>query len=249
MFLIKPEINMDTISTEEIFSRNVIIPILYVIFSSLALFSIIQANKKSEKAKNVRPVIFMRLCGMVLFGLIPVLFLWILPGYTISQLGLNMNRFAGSLIWIVILGAFLISMNFFLTRNPKNVKNYPQIQKESWSFYFILINTLSWAGYLFAYEFMFRGLLLFPLVNHLGIATAIILNTILYSATHFYKGMHEVIGAIPLGIVFCLLTIEYGNIWIAFFSHLCLALSCEYFALFRQQKTGNLQLKKSSSGK
>jgi membrane protease YdiL (CAAX protease family) len=164
-----------------------------------------------------------------------------LPGYTISQVGINMNRFAGSLLWIVILGAFLISMNFFLTRNPKSLKSYPQIQKESWNFYLILINTLSWAGYLFAYEFMFRGLLLFPLVNHLGITAAIIINTILYSATHFYKGVQEVIGAIPLGIALCLLTIEYGNILIAFFAHLCLALSCEYFALFRQQKTGNLQ--------
>ena len=231
---------MDSISTGEIFSRDVIIPILYVIFSSLALFFIIQANKKRETAKNARPVILIRLCGIILFGIIPLIFLWILPGYTISQLGLNMNRFAGSLIWIVILGVFLISMNFFLTRNPKSLKNYPQIRKKSWNHNLVLINTLSWAGYLFAYEFMFRGLLLFPLVNHLGIVTAIIINTILYSATHFYKGLQEVIGAIPLGIVLCLLTIEYGNIWIAFFAHLCLALSCEYFALFRQQKTGNL---------
>lgn len=232
---------MYQINMGEVFSRNVIIPILYVIFSSLALFSIIQAYRRSDKAKNVRPVIFIRLCGMVLFGLIPVLLLRVLPGYTISQVGLNMNRFAGSLLWIVILGAFLISMNFFLTRNSKSSKNYPQIQKESWNFYLILINTLSWAGYLFAYEFMFRGLLLFPLVNHLGIVAAIIINTILYSATHFHKGVQEVIGAIPLGIVLCLLTIEYGNIWIAFFAHLCLALSGEYFALFRQQKTSNLQ--------
>jgi len=231
---------MDPINTGEFFSRNVIIPILYVLFSSLALFFIIQVNKKRETAKNARPVILIRLCGIILFGIIPVLFLWVLPGYTISQLGLNMNRFAGSLIWIVILGVFLVSMNFFLIRNPKRLTNYPQILKESWNFNLVLINTLSWAGYLFAYEFMFRGLLLFPLANHLGIVAAIIINTILYSATHFYKGVQEVIGAIPLGIVLCLLTIEYGNIWIAFFAHLCLALSCEYFALFRQQKTGNL---------
>jgi len=39
---------------------------------------------------------------------------------------------------------------------------------------------------------------------------AIIINTILYSATHFYKGVQEVIGAIPLGIVLCLLTIDTG---------------------------------------
>ena len=56
---------MDPINTGEIFSRNVIIPILYVILSSLALFSIIQIYRKSDKAKNARPVIFIRLCGMV----------------------------------------------------------------------------------------------------------------------------------------------------------------------------------------
>jgi len=70
---------------------------------------------------------------------------------------------------------------------------------------------------------LFRGVLLVPLVEPLGVWAAIAINIALYSATHIPKGLDETIGAIPLGFTLCLLTLASGTIWIAFFVHLAMA--------------------------
>ena len=69
-----------------------------------------------------------------------------------------------------------------------------------------MLNLLGWAIYLFGYEFLFRGILLFPLAETVGVWPAIAVNIALYSATHIPKGLDETLGAIPLGLVLCWLT-------------------------------------------
>ncbi|MBW6536391.1 MAG: CPBP family intramembrane metalloprotease [Mariniphaga sp.] len=87
----------------------------------------------------------------------------------------------------------------------------------------MVINLLGWFLYLLGYEFLFRGILLFSLVEPLGVWPAIAVNIALYSATHIPKGLAEAIGAIPLGLIFCLLTLASGTIWIAFIVHVAMA--------------------------
>ena len=85
--------------------------------------------------------------------------------------------------------------------------------------------------YLFGYEILFRGFLLFPLAEHLGVWTAIAINISLYSATHIPKGLEETIGALPLGLVLCILTLASGTIWIAFVVHVAMAWTNSFTAL------------------
>ena len=92
-------------------------------------------------------------------------------------------------------------------------------------------NALGWTIYLFGYEILFRGILLFPLVTEFGVWQAIAVNVALYSATHIPKGLDETIGAIPLGIVLSLLTLQTGTIWIAFLVHVTMALTNSFTAL------------------
>ena len=104
-----------------------------------------------------------------------------------------------------------------------NLINYPQIRAGEWDLKMVIGNLSAWAFYLLGYEFLFRGLLLFPLVAEIGLWPAIAINIGLYSATHIPKGLSETIGAIPLSIVLCLLSVQTGTIWIAFFVHLAIA--------------------------
>jgi len=53
----------------------------------------------------------------------------------------------------------------------------------------------------------------------------------LYATTHIPKGLRETLGALPLGLVLCLLTLTSGTIWIAFFVHLAMALTNSFAAL------------------
>ncbi|MCK5838327.1 MAG: CPBP family intramembrane metalloprotease, partial [Bacteroidales bacterium] len=86
------------------------------------------------------------------------------------------------------------------------------------------------------YEFLFRGILLFLSLPILGYWPAIFLNVSFYAFVHVPKGAKETIACIPLGFVLCVLTLETGTILIAFFTHLALALSNEYFSIYFNKK-------------
>lgn len=108
----------------------------------------------------------------------------------------------------------------------------------------VFINALGWAIYLFGYEFLFRGVLLFPLVDSIGVWPAIAVNIALYSATHIPKGLDETIGAIPLGLVLCLLTLASGTIWIAFLVHVAMAWTNSFTALKFHPEINYIKTKK-----
>ncbi len=136
-----------------------------------------------------------------------------------------------SIVWTLGLSALVIPIAYFSAKKPKNLVNYPQIRAKEWTQRTVFINALGWALYLFGYELLFRGTLLFPLVDSVGVWPAIAINIALYSATHIPKGLDETIGAAPLGLVLCLLTIASGTIWIAFFVHVAMAWTNSFTAL------------------
>ena len=148
-----------------------------------------------------------------------------IPELTLADYGLSIipETTFFTTAWTLGLSALVIPLAYFSAKNPKNLVNYPQIRTKEWTKKTLFINLLGWALYLFGYEFLFRGTLLIPLVEPLGIWTAIAINIALYSATHIPKGLDETLGAIPLGLVLCLLTVASGTIWIAFIVHVAMA--------------------------
>jgi len=85
--------------------------------------------------------------------------------------------------------------------------------------------------FLVAYEFFFRGFILYASLTVLDPWSAIALNCSLYGFAHFYKGPGETFGAIIVGVLLCYLTIVTGNIWSAVAIHSVMALSNEWFSL------------------
>ncbi len=171
-------------------------------------------------------IFFTKYFGFLVLGLIPVLFLsFLIPRFTLQKIGLWFNSETTwfSITWTLGLSLVVIPLAFISAKKPENLNNYPQIRAKTWTNKTMVINLLGWALYLFGYELLFRGTLFFPLVDSLGIWPAIAINIALYATTHIPKGLAETLGAIPLGFVLCLLTLESGTVWIAFFVHLALA--------------------------
>jgi len=133
--------------------------------------------------------------------------------------------------WILGSAALIIPINLVHARKPENIKIYPQIRVKEWNIRLILINTFTLAVYLFAYEFLFRGLLLFYFVAFLSPLAIIAINTYIYAFVHIPKGAKETLSAIPFGILLCVMTLDTGTIWAAFFVHLILALSNDFIAI------------------
>jgi len=211
-----------------------IIPILL----ALICFVIYWFGANSEKIKSqfyskndfdtasVKHIFFTKYFGFFAMGVLPtIICLLTLPDLSLAYYGLTIipETTIFTLLWTIGLCAVVIPLAMFSAKKPKNLINYPQIRAKNWTKSIFFKNLLGWTIYLFGYEFLFRGILLIPLVDTLGMWPAIAINVSLYSATHIPKGLDETIGAIPLGFVLCILTLASGTIWIAFIVHLAMA--------------------------
>ena len=213
---------------------------------TLVFFSIYWFTSKSEKIKkrfydkydhdqaSLKHIFFTKYFGFISMGILPTIFcLVFLPELTLADLGLTFiyKTAQFSIFWILGLSILIIPLVYFSAKKPKNLLNYPQIRAKVWTKKMVFINALGWFLYLFGYEFLFRGILLIPLIEPLGMWPAIAINIALYSATHIPKGLDETVGAIPLGFVLCLLTISSGTIWIAVIVHVVMAWTNTFTAL------------------
>lgn len=191
-------------------------------------------NSNTQDQASIKHILFTKYMGLLWMGVIPlVLALIILPQYHLADYGLTVipETTITSIAWILGLAILIVPIATFSAKNPKNFVNYPQIRAKEWNTSLKIKNALGWAAYLLGYEILFRGILLFPLVSELGVWPAIAINVALYSSTHIPKGLEETIGAIPLGIVLSLLTLQTGTIWIAFLIHVTMAWTNSFTAL------------------
>ena len=218
----------------ETVDTRVVVPV----FVNLVFFILYWFTAQSKKIKtaffkqntadqgSIKHIFFTKVFGFISMGVVPVsLCLFFIPEVSLAQYGLTFipETALFTFIWTVGLSILVIPLAYFSAKKPKNLQNYPQIRAKLWTRKTLFINLLGWALYLFGYEFLFRGVLFIPLVEPLGAWPAIVINIALYSATHIPKGLDETLGAIPLGLVLCLLTLASGTIWIAFFVHLAMA--------------------------
>ncbi len=203
--------------------------------SSKALRSCADSKWGTENAK-VYWIYFQRLLGFVLYGFVPLVVV-LIAGLTLSSFGVNLKLTRVEILWILGLSLLVIGMNKFASKSPENLAMYPQIRVEKWSSNLLINSAVTWMAYLLAYEFLFRGYLLFSWEKEVGAFLAIAVNVSVYALVHVPKGIKEAIGAIPLGVVLCLLTLKTGSIWIAFVVHVAMALSNEWFSIYYKKSS------------
>jgi len=174
---------------------------------------------------------FQRMTGFFLFGIVPII-LVLIQDISFAEIGITLKSKIPILLWIVGLSAICFLINFFESKKESHLEIYPQIRTPfPWDNVLIFMSSLTLVLYTLAYEIMLRGYLLFTCERELGIVLAIVINTSIYALVHIPKGWKETIGTIPMGIILCWLTFISGNIWIAVFVHVALALSSEWFSI------------------
>ena len=179
-----------------------------------------------------------RIWGFIWLGVLPLLVILILDQGVSHGYGLLNIGSLPTWMLVMALSALIIVVNFFNSQSKSNLGRYPEIKLNKWSVYSILSSGVTWILYLIAYEFLFRGILLFSSMQLLQPITAITLNITIYSLFHLQKGQKEIIASIPFGIILCLLTIKSQSIWPAIFLHNILALSNEWLSIyFKSEKT------------
>lgn len=180
---------------------------------------------------QIRKIIVQRILGFIFLGLGSVLLILFLEGRSLNDFGLGFAFDQPPPWWFYVAIPLVLVVGFFSSRSESNLSMYPQIRVEIWTPTLLFLSGVSWVVFLVAYEFLFRGFLLYATLSVLDPVPAIALNCSLYAFAHFYKGPAETFGAIPVGIFVCYLTILTGNIWSAVFIHSVMALSNEWFSI------------------
>jgi membrane protease YdiL (CAAX protease family) len=186
----------------------------------------------SKKQNPVVPYFSEKLLGFILFGIIPFLSFVILSDFlspeSVMTLGTSVRY------WYILLPVLLVvSVLTFTSSGRKAVQErYPQLRIRVWFLKDILISLSGWIIYILGYEFFFRGILWVSCFTAFGFWPALIINIILYALVHLDQGVAMSLGAIPVGVVFCLLTFLSGSFFPAFLIHSFMAVSTELFSIY-----------------
>ena len=168
--------------------------------------------------------------GTFLFGfVVTILALVLFPKIRLASLGLRFpvssRGWLLSIFLTVVLALVSWNKNRKIARTTGDFGRYPEIDIPNWSIYTVVLHVFLWALYLLAYEFMFRGVLLFISIEVVGFPIAVGINLALYGLAHVPKGTQEAIGALVLGYVLCILTYESNSVFFAWIIHCALAIT------------------------
>jgi membrane protease YdiL (CAAX protease family) len=188
-----------------------------------------KARGSTEEHAQATGVLLSRVCRGVLLGV----------GSVALAAGLDIGPNAIGIgpvdvpMTLALVGAVLIVLLpilYLSAKKPAVLAVYPEIRaavqplalrRQSW---------LAWAVYLFGYELLFRGFLLFVLVAHWGVWPALAVSTGLYALAHLDKLPDETAATIPMGIVFGGMAILTGGVWAPWLLHTLIACITEALA-------------------
>ena len=207
---------------------------LYYAFAYTKMYDWIYKRVGISFNRTVFHATFFRMAGFFFFGIIPFL-LFRAYGTEFDFLTIEKQHLAPTLFCMLTFSAVAVTTAYFNVKNSKQ-SIYPQFKIDKWTILYKCLTYSTWIFYITAYEFMFRGLLLFGLVEEFGYYPSIILNVVLYAFVHIPKGVKEVIGCFILGPILCLAALRTDNIFTPIVIHLSLCLSNEYFSIRKQAR-------------
>ncbi len=207
----------------------------YLAYYSIAFSGTIKNRLAGSYATDGQKTIlfvFQKLTGFSLMGLLPAgLFFsfFTLQPRPYAFAGFSMTVPSYAVLTLVML---ILATSALASRKADVYKRIPHMRLSQWGPKQVLISISGWALYLLAYEYIFRGLLLFSTAAAFGIWPAIAINLLLYSVFHIPNGKKETLAAIPFGFVLCVVSLLTGSFWMAFLLHLVLSISTEIFSIY-----------------
>jgi membrane protease YdiL (CAAX protease family) len=177
-----------------------------------------------ESADNFEQSVYLRrTMGFILLGVIPFLMALIFFDEPITAYGIGFPSGKYAFLWFLIPTTIFVVGSIFRSGKTIDTSYYPEVRKQIWTRRRTLLNAVYWAIYLLGYEFAIRGVVFFTSLYAYGLWPAIIINSVVYSLIHIFKGAREAYAAFFLGIMFCLITYYTDSFWIAFVIHVSMA--------------------------
>ncbi|MBX3043320.1 MAG: CPBP family intramembrane metalloprotease [Candidatus Kapabacteria bacterium] len=169
----------------------------------------------------------------ILMFIIPAAYLKLKMNADFSDFGLGLGNVRSGLKLLAICIPIIIVVLYFGTDAPDVKSEYPLAKSLHQDRSMLVWYHLSYVLlYYIAWEFFFRGFLLFGLKDRFGIFNAILIQTVSSCLIHLGKPAGETIGAIFVGILFGFFAIRTRSIWYVFILHIIMGLSTDLYILF-----------------
>ncbi len=167
--------------------------------------------------------------AVVFLLLIPAAFAVFVERLSLKELGLGVEKASRELGTITVLFVLSVPLLYWASQQPAFQAKYPRIDEASadaWIFtLFHAMYFIKWV----AWEFFFRGFMLFVLARDLG-GNAVLLSTVPFTLMHYGKPTLEMFGAWPAGFVLCWLALRSQSIWPGVLLHWAASITLELFA-------------------
>jgi membrane protease YdiL (CAAX protease family) len=136
-----------------------------------------------------------------------------------------------------VLFAVFLPVVYLASRHPEFSNHYPlcSAAKESWRAF--IVYELAYASYFVAWEYLFRGYLLFSLEPAMG-KLAIFAQMMPFALAHLGKPELEALGSIIAGVVLGALALRTRSFWYGAMLHIAIAFSMDLLTAWRSLGDG-----------
>jgi membrane protease YdiL (CAAX protease family) len=170
---------------------------------------------------GVYSVLFQWSFFFLLTLVIPLALSRIPPGYPLKEIGLQWgDRRFGLMFTAAALVCLVVPSALLAARMPDVRLEYPLAKAVMTRGDLLVVYEAAYVLiYYLAWEFFFRGFMLFPLARVFGGVNAILIQTIPSCLVHIGKPESEVTGSIIAGVILGTLALRTGSIWYGWILH------------------------------
>jgi membrane protease YdiL (CAAX protease family) len=169
----------------------------------------------------------------IIAGLLPALYAWV-SGVRLSELGLGAGDARFGAKFLLLIPIMVLPVAYVASGMADVRAEYPMCQALYTRRDLVIWYELAYVAVFYtAWEFYFRGLLLFGLKSELGATNAILIQTMASSLVHIGKPEGEILGSIPIGLLFGWLALRTRSIWYGWAVHASLGVLTDLFILGR----------------
>ncbi len=174
------------------------------------------------------PVSFL-ISGMIFF-LVPILSTPLLKSR--DRFGLRAGNVRTWIVDIVIAWMILAILIFIFGRNRDFLNTYPLFKPAARELKYFLIWEICQLVYMFGWEFIFRGYLLFSIKREVGPVLAVIVQMLPFAFLHIGKPELEVYGSIAAGLFLGMIALRANSFVPCAILHFSVAFTMDLFAIF-----------------
>ena len=169
----------------------------------------------------------------VLMFVMPVIYIKFVMKRPLSDFGFGKGDLKYGAKWLLIIPFVVAPLIYISSKMPDVRMEYPLAKiflndRQGLWFYELMYVVF----YYVAWEFYFRGFLLFGLKERFGAVNAILIQTISSCLIHIGKPEGEIIGSIVVGILFGMIALRSRSIWYIFIIHAAIGVLTDIFIIY-----------------